>query len=278
MSLRENLRTNPLGLNIFIGLLAASAVSSLASAFWRPSLVSVGPIIGVLIQGALIWGLLRRAEWARMLVTVLLAIMLLLTLPSAVALVASKNLPLRLAAVQGIVIAFSGGFLFYCWRPAIRRLFNGGEMPVRLTTKRAMTFTAAVCGTILLVVGVAGFVAIRSFASIIDKKKEAHPVYELGSLRSAIAIYYGDHEGVYPASFDDLADRYWPHGSRPKLWGEGCRLFHHPETTEWMIVKSKVLTDSGRWGYVYNPGAKDHGEIYIDCTHRDSKSKLWYDY
>jgi type II secretory pathway pseudopilin PulG len=113
---------------------------------------------------------------------------------------------------------------------------------------------------------------------IVDKRTEEVVRSNLQDVRSAISIYYSDHNRKYPASFNDLATTYWPVGHRPTLWNGRKGLFPHPPTDEWIILKNKTVNDSGKWAYVYAPGTNSHGELFIDCTHLDSKSKAWSEY
>ncbi|MFH2201596.1 MAG: hypothetical protein ABIJ96_00630 [Elusimicrobiota bacterium] len=112
----------------------------------------------------------------------------------------------------------------------------------------------------------------------------------LGSIRSAISIYYGDMEGLYPADLGALTV-----GGRyieriPRVWDNdggrsGDSLFPaskpavpHPLSAEAEYFDGFVPRDSGRWGYVNNPASKEFGVVFVDCTHTDSKGTSWHTY
>ena len=57
---------------------------------------------------------------------------------------------------------------------------------------------------VVVIISVMAFIAISKFGGLILKSKEAKTVANLGSLRSAISIYYSGNEGMYPNSLAAL--------------------------------------------------------------------------
>lgn len=92
----------------------------------------------------------------------------------------------------------------------------------------------------------------------------------LGQVRSALSIYYGDHEGRYPAALSELTagGRYLP--ELPSVKG-----LPHPSSSEAAEYSSPSSSDTGRWGYVNDPTSKEFGTVWIDCTHTDAKGRSW---
>lgn len=142
----------------------------------------------------------------------------------------------------------------------------------------------------LAVIGVmakSGMGSFGKYKTLVVKSGEGATKGNLGSLRSALAIYYGDAEGVYPPTLDALVDpKYIP--AIPKT-----KIDAHMETAIWTPYGAEVCTgkteygseidatkirDTGGWGYVTDPKAKCYGMVFVDCTHRDSKGKLWPEY
>ncbi|MBI2385091.1 MAG: RDD family protein [Elusimicrobia bacterium] len=125
------------------------------------------------------------------------------------------------------------------------------------------------------------------FKSLKVKSGEGATKGNLGALRSAASIYYGDTEGSYPATLDALVDpKYVP--SMPKT-----KVADHPETDAVTLYGAEVCTgkteygseidasklkDTGGWGYVADPKAVCWGQVFVDCTHQDSKGKRWPEY
>jgi hypothetical protein len=67
----------------------------------------------------------------------------------------------------------------------------------------------------------------------------------------------------------------------PTLWigNEGARVqVPHEPNKEFVRYPSRTTRDTGKWALVDAPDAKDHGFIYIDCTHTDSTGRRWNDW
>jgi uncharacterized RDD family membrane protein YckC len=109
----------------------------------------------------------------------------------------------------------------------------------------------------------------------------------LGLLRSASAIYYGDAEGQYPATLEAMIN--------PEFLKDipKTKLADHKETSVWTAYGAEVcgpkkeygneidatkLKDTGGWGYAADPKSSCWGQIFVDCTHKDSKGKPWPEY
>jgi uncharacterized RDD family membrane protein YckC len=122
------------------------------------------------------------------------------------------------------------------------------------------------------------------FGQLMRKSEEGATKGNLGSLRAAFSIYYGDHEGVYPKRVEDLF-------SDPKALVKEARpaqTGHHPESAAFTAYGAEVckdgaldaskLSDTGGWGYVSMPEGKCDGMVFVNCTHADTKGVPWYSY
>lgn len=96
----------------------------------------------------------------------------------------------------------------------------------------------------------------------------------LGTLRSAVTIYFGDTDGSYPQDLSALVPKYLnalpmaitaQHGRRSTV-----RLLDSEAS------RAGRFTDSGGWAYV-NSGA-DAGKVVVDCTHLDPRGSVWASY
>lgn len=119
--------------------------------------------------------------------------------------------------------------------------------------------------------------------------KRAYPVIpaesaakgNLGAIRSALSIYYGDNEGKYPDSLSRLTEHGKYLSSIPKI-----KLADHAETDAVLLVSGVKdmaglrgkLKDKGGYAYVSDPGSPLNGTVVIDCTHTDSRGTVWYQY
>src|SRR6266566_9732612 len=63
-------------------------------------------------------------------------------------------------------------------------------------TKRGFTLIELMI--VVAIIGILAAIAIPKFSQLITKSNEANTKGNLGALRSALSIYYGDMEGWYP--------------------------------------------------------------------------------
>jgi hypothetical protein len=112
------------------------------------------------------------------------------------------------------------------------------------------------------------------YGDLIRRSHEGQAKGSLGSIRSALAIYYGDTEGNYPANLDALVPKYIE--SIPLI-----ELPGHQKTSKVTIIKSAkgntpvaYVKETGGWLYFADPSASDlYGSVYLDCSHKDSKGR-----
>src|SRR6516162_6609630 len=73
---------------------------------------------------------------------------------------------------------------------------------VQKNRKAVRGFTLIELMIVVAIIGILAAIAIPKFADLIRKSKEGATKGNLGAVRSALSIYYGDLEGNYPT--DDL--------------------------------------------------------------------------
>src|SRR5882672_8726269 len=66
-----------------------------------------------------------------------------------------------------------------------------------LKTKRGFTLIELMI--VVAIIGILAAIAIPKFSQLITKGNEANTKGNLGAVRSALSIYYGDMEGWYPS-------------------------------------------------------------------------------
>ena len=133
-------------------------------------------------------------------------------------------------------------------------------------------FTLIELMIVVAIIGILAAIAIPKFADLIRKSSEGASKGNVGSIRSALSIYYGDMEGQYPADMASLtvAGKYLssvPNAKSPN---------YHGDTS---LVAQQVGANDGA-GWVYNNSQTDAnlGTVWVNCTHTDTKGTTWTSY
>jgi uncharacterized RDD family membrane protein YckC len=125
----------------------------------------------------------------------------------------------------------------------------------------------------LVVFAVAGLWSKQKFDQLMGVGNQAATKSNLNSLVSAISIYYGDHEGVYPASlatdpsstFSQYLERIPPVAATHAGIGKGT--VESPSGSEVCYSTVENITVMGR-GWRYNPKT---GHIYVNSCATDAR-------
>lgn len=140
--------------------------------------------------------------------------------------------------------------------------------------------------TALKVLGIAGLLLVAGFIGLLwhlglfDRMAFAGPYGaqtkgNLGSIRSALSIYYGDLEGVYPERLELIVNPRW----LTKLPPAQTKI--HADSTEITPIDgqqydARQIPDTGGWFYVTT--GVNQGNVGVACTHTDSKGSIWNGY
>lgn len=163
-------------------------------------------------------------------------------------------------------------------------------------TKRSKGFTLIELMIVVAIIGILAAVAIPKFADLVTKSKEASAKGSLGAVRSAISIYYGDTEGVYPANlFEALTggNKYMPPiQGTPSLGryelprnnngnpGHTGGFFGNNNAVGGTV--QNALTEGAPslsyWVTGSTAAGTSDGDVLINCTHQDTKSSGWSTY
>lgn len=148
--------------------------------------------------------------------------------------------------------------------------------------KKSKGFTLIELMIVVAIIGILAAIAVPKFADLIRKANEGSTKGNLGSLRSAISIYYGEQEGFFPTptatvSLGDILTM--DNGKYLKAMPACYAAGYHARSTD-ADINADSTTDSGKWGYCEstNELPKHWGDVWVDCTHTDTKGAVWNSY
>jgi prepilin-type N-terminal cleavage/methylation domain-containing protein len=133
-------------------------------------------------------------------------------------------------------------------------------------------FTLIELMIVVAIIGILAAIAIPKFAELIRKSSEGASKGNLGAIRSALSIYYGDMEGQYPDTMPALTinGKYLtaiPVAKAPN---------YHTDTST--VLSATSSNDSAGWVYNNTVGNANQGTLLVNCTHTDTKGSFWTAY
>ena len=140
-------------------------------------------------------------------------------------------------------------------------------------SKNKSGFTLIELMIVVAIIGILAAIAIPKFASLIRKSAEGASKGNLGAIRSALSIYYGDMEGQYPGNLASMtiAGKYLnpvPSARAPN---------YHPDTST-VLEGASSSNDGAGWLYNNINGDANVGSLFVNCTHTDTKGSIWTTY
>jgi len=147
-------------------------------------------------------------------------------------------------------------------------------------------FTLIELMIVVAIIGILAAIAIPQFAQLISKSQEGQTKGNLGTVRSALSIYYGDTEGQYPtfsavtpSGFTALTagSKYLqqtPNASLPKT----NISIGHIASAAITDIDLAAASDSGGWGYETVVTSNLWGTVVVNCTHNDLRQVIWTSY
>ena len=145
-------------------------------------------------------------------------------------------------------------------------------------------FTLIELMIVVAIIGILSAIAIPKFADLIRKSNEGATKGNLGSLRSALSIYYGEQEGLYPTVSDPTSVLTMDNGKYLKEVPSCYCPPYHSKTPSFAAGADSTSETGGGglWGYqpvsIPAAGQKQWGDCWVNCTHTDSKSTSWNQY
>jgi prepilin-type N-terminal cleavage/methylation domain-containing protein len=157
---------------------------------------------------------------------------------------------------------------------------TGGEKQMK-KQKTLQGFTLIELMIVVAIIGILAAIAIPQFANLVSKSQEGRTKANLGTIRSALSIYYGDSEGWYPFTTAGsnlpiltIGAKYLqvvPNADLPKTTNNAGHASINTDVV--------VAADGGGW-YYDNGGAASvtWGKALVNCTHMDLKGAVWSTY
>jgi len=142
-----------------------------------------------------------------------------------------------------------------------------------MTKTNKKGFTLIELMIVVAIIGILAAIAIPKFAELIRKSGEGASKGNLGALRSAMSIYYGDMEGSYPTTITAMTIGGKYLSSIPTAKAPN----YHPDSAGERLESAGATNDAGGW-YYRNVDGTDNGNVLVNCTHTDTKGSVWTSY
>lgn len=156
MSIRDNIKSNPAGLNVVIGLLLLSILLSVFGMF-KHAFISFS-LLSIALTAGLMIGLLLRKKWARILTVIIACLLLMTSLP--LVFFAFRN-PTKALLIPFGQFSLSLYVLITFWSSKIRNVFSGGLPPKPASAKRIFYTTVLPVLLILTAAAAGGYFMLR---------------------------------------------------------------------------------------------------------------------
>ncbi len=138
---------------------------------------------------------------------------------------------------------------------------------------KAKGFTLIELMIVVAIIGILAAIAIPRFAQMLEKSREGSTKGNLGSLKSAASIYYGDQQGIWPTTLQSFSvyafSRYLDNISPVKVTGAFVASATSPAGALVKMTTMSSVPNSSATGWLYD---SNFGSVYVNSTVKDSKS------
>jgi len=134
--------------------------------------------------------------------------------------------------------------------------------------KKGFTITEVVVMLVVFVI-LLGF-TIPKFMTLLHKAEEGSTKHKLVRVRSAIAAYYGEHQGIYPTDdLTSLVPQYIEAIPQARVPG------YTPSSHVTVGNFEQSFTGEGGWSYVNDSSDPRFGDFFVNVDAQDSYGKPW---
>jgi len=138
---------------------------------------------------------------------------------------------------------------------------------------KAKGFTLIELMIVVAIIGILAAIAIPRFAQMLEKSREGSTKGNLGSIKSAASIYYGDVQGIWPttlfSSTSYAFSRYLDNVSPVKVTGSFVAGATSPAGAQVSMTQQSSSPSGSGTGWMYDSSL---GNVYVNSTVKDSKS------
>lgn len=141
---------------------------------------------------------------------------------------------------------------------------------IRLKTKG---FTLIELMIVVAIIGILAAIAIPRFAQMLEKSREGATKGNLGAIKSAASIYYGDVQGIWPTTLCSVSQyafsRYLDNISSVKVTGSFVAGSASPAGNLVSMTTMGSAPTASYTGWMYD---SNMGNVFVNSTVQDSKS------
>ena len=138
---------------------------------------------------------------------------------------------------------------------------------------KAKGFTLIELMIVVAIIGILAAIAIPRFAQMLEKSREGSTKGNLGSIKSAASIYYGDTQGIWPTTLNSFSgysfSRYLDNVSPVKVTGAFVANATSPAGDKVAMTAMSSVPTTSNTGWLYDSSL---GNVYVNSTVKDSKS------
>ena len=138
---------------------------------------------------------------------------------------------------------------------------------------KAKGFTLIELMIVVAIIGILAAIAIPKFAQMLEKSREGATKGNLGSIKSAASIYYGDTQGIWPTTLHTFSSysfsKYLDNVSPVKVTGAFVANSTSPAGAEVRLTAGSSVPTTVSTGWLYD---SSFGNVFVNSTVKDSKS------